>query len=165
MEIKTKRLTILPVSIGVLAEYETLEYGLKEIAPHILWSLEMTSENIDFEGWGVWLVIENKKIIGDIGFKGKPNADGQVEVGYGILPHEQNKGYATESVTALCEWAFKSGQVKKILADCKRDNVPSVQVLKKLGFKREEEKGELLLWSLTCLNNLKEEGQIEYESN
>ena len=62
--------------------------------------LEKLREDSTQLGWGVWLVInkENNTIIGDIGFKGKPNSENTVEVGYGIIPSAQNKGYATEAV-------------------------------------------------------------------
>jgi len=151
MELKTKRLNIIPATLDLLKKYEAKEYPIDEnMPPHIAWSLSELKEDANFLGWGVWLVIEVKtdKVVGDIGFKGKPNELAVVEVGYGILPHAQNKGYATEAMEALCDWAFRTGQVKKILADCMRDNLPSIRVLEKLGMKQVGLNGDLLLWEL-----------------
>ena len=147
--LKTKRLQIVPVTLDALKAYKTKEYPIdKNMSPHISWSLEMSESDPSFLGWGVWIVIENNKIIGDIGFKGKPNADHVVEIGYGVLPHVQNNGYGTEAVKALCHWAFETGIVKKIVANCIADNQPSIKVLEKLSMKQVGSKDNLLLWEL-----------------
>ena len=157
MLIKTKRLKIEPVTLDLLRKYKTEEYPIsKEMPPHISWSISELENDASFLGWGVWLIIEAKtnKIIGDIGFKGKPNAQGVVEMGYGVLPHARKNGYATEAVEALCHWAFDADNVKKILADCLIDNLPSTKVLKKLGMTQIGSNGDLLLWELTNTNQL-----------
>ena len=102
-------------------------------------------------GWGVWFVVEKETntIVGDIGFKGKPSSDHTVEIGYGIIPAAQNKGYATEGVEALIEWAFRSGEVKKIIAECLQDNAPSIKVLEKLGMRHIGSEDNMLKWELT----------------
>uniref|UniRef100_A0A7U3YF72 GCN5-related N-acetyltransferase n=2 Tax=Anoxybacillaceae TaxID=3120669 RepID=A0A7U3YF72_GEOS0 len=93
--------------------------------------LEQLKRDSSVKGWGVWFVIlrENNQVIGDIGFKGKPNDRKTVEIGYGIIPAAQNKGFATEAVQGLIDWAFSSGQVEKVIAECLEDNVASIRVL------------------------------------
>ena len=147
----TKRLKIIPVTVDVLGKYGTTEYPVSgEMPPHIAWSIEELEKDASFLGWGVWIVIEatTDKIVGDIGFKGKPNMQKAVEMGYGILPHARNNGYATEAVETLCKWAFETGMVTKILADCFIDNTPSIKVLEKLNMKQIDVKDNLLLWEL-----------------
>jgi len=140
----------------VLRKHETKAYPIGEnMPPHVDWSLKELEKETDFLGWGVWFVIEAKtnQVVGDIGFKGKPNVQGIVEVGYGILSVAQNKGYATEAMEALCEWAFQTGRVKQILADCLVDNLPSIKVLEKLGMKQIGLNDNLLLWELRRQEN------------
>jgi ribosomal-protein-alanine N-acetyltransferase len=73
-------------------------------------------------------------LIGSIGFKGPPNAAGEVEIGYSVLPQYQGTGYATEMASAVIGWAGASGRVWAVLAQTTADNLGSRRVLAKLGF-------------------------------
>lgn len=147
MELQTERLILTPCSIESLSTYATKEY---ELGPHIGMYLEKLNEDPSISGWGVWLVIDKQtnKIIGDIGFKGKPDIEKSVEVGYGITSSEQNKGYATEAVKCIIDWAFNSNLVNKIIAECLVDNTPSIKVLEKLNMKITHTDHEMHYWQL-----------------
>ncbi|MGD8405870.1 MAG: GNAT family N-acetyltransferase [Anaerolineales bacterium] len=56
-----------------------------------------------------WLVVisEDKFGAGLAGFKGVPSENGSTEIGYGIDPAYQNRGYTSEAVRALVDWAFQ----------------------------------------------------------
>ena len=140
MEIKTKRLNIKPCTRDL---YESDE----EIKSHIQLYLEELESDQELFGWGVWLVFSqtDQQLIGDIGFKGKP-VDGVVEVGYGISPDEQNKGYATEAVEALVNWAFQTGKVNKIVAETLKTNEASIRVLEKLFMNKVEQDEHMVYW-------------------
>lgn len=74
-------------------------------------------------------------------FKDRPDADGLVEIGYGLGKEYEHRGYMTEAVKAMCSWALKTGKVRQIVAETENDNLPSQQVLKRCGFveyKRDE---------------------------
>ncbi|MDN3015671.1 GNAT family N-acetyltransferase [Paenibacillus sp. BSR1-1] len=148
MELQTQRLIIIPCTNESLSTFATEEY---KIGSHINNYLEKLKEDSSLLGWGVWLVInkENNAIIGDIGFKGKPDSENIVEVGYGIVPAAQNKGYATEAVNEILKWAFSSGNVKTIVAECLIDNITSIKVLEKLNMKRIGIKNNMYLWQLS----------------
>jgi len=104
--------------------------------------------------WGGTVIEQRERVaVGQMGFKGLP-ADGVVEIGYGINPSYQNRGYATEMVTALTEWALSQPTVDRVTAECRRDNVGSIRVLEKAGFERtgrrvDEEDGLLIVWQRT----------------
>lgn len=140
MEIETKRLIIKPC-IKELIPDEV------EVGPHIQHYIEEVELNPELKGWGVWLVFrkDDEQLVGDIGFKGQPD-DGVVEVGYGIREEAQSEGYATEAVEALINWAFQSGKVKKVEAECLRTNLPSIRVLEKLSMIKLEEDDHMLYW-------------------
>lgn len=100
-------------------------------------------------GWGIWLVIARTegKLVGSVGFKGKPDRDRRVEIGYGIEPASRRRGYATEAVAALLSHAWECG-VHKIVAECHPDNAASIRVLTKSGMRRTESGGPMLWWEL-----------------
>ncbi|MGL6095171.1 MAG: GNAT family N-acetyltransferase, partial [Fimbriiglobus sp.] len=73
--------------------------------------------------------------VGSCFFKGPPDADGVVEVAYGIKPEYSGRGFATEATAALAEFAFASGRVNLVRAHTKPDGVASSRVLTKCGFR------------------------------
>jgi RimJ/RimL family protein N-acetyltransferase len=77
---------------------------------------------------------DSLEVIGSAGFKGPPDADGMVEIAYGIAPGYQGQGYATESATALLDYAFGSGRVRLARAHTLPEANASTHVLKKCGF-------------------------------
>ncbi|MDX8045867.1 GNAT family N-acetyltransferase [Gracilibacillus sp. S3-1-1] len=145
MELVTERLKIVACTMEVLSCFPNYKLG-----PHISSYLEQLEDDTTLLGWGVWLVMkqENNTIIGDIGFKGKPNEQQTIEVGYGIVPSEQGNGYATEAVAAIIEWACSSKKVRTITAQCQRENIPSNKVLMKLGFQHIKSENDMLKWAL-----------------
>lgn len=80
---------------------------------------------------------ERQTAIGGLGFKAPPDKNGCVEVGYGINEDCRCRGYATESVLGLCDWAFGSPDVACVLAQTEPGNDISQRVLQKAGFVRD----------------------------
>jgi [ribosomal protein S5]-alanine N-acetyltransferase len=107
-------------------------------------------------GWYGWYALLNSagKILpvlaGGAGFKGAPDANGQVEIGYSVLPSFQKRGLASEMVRALTDWAFRQPGTGCIIARTAPDNAPSIRVLRKAGFNQCEGSGEpgLILFRL-----------------
>ncbi len=91
-------------------------------------------------GWLTWYVALGQRrrgrrvIIGNIGFKGRPDPDGTVEIGYAMRPTFQGRGYATEAVHGLVTWAFSQPGVRRVAAETFPDLTPSIRVLEKNGF-------------------------------
>ena len=98
-------------------------------------------------GWGTWLAVDRqmRSLVGSVGFKGRPDENACVEIGYGIEPACRRRGYASEAVPALIGWAWKSG-VRRIVAECRPDNVASIRVLEKSGMRRTRVLGSMLWW-------------------
>ena len=99
---------------------------------------------------GAWYVLrkEDDSVLGDIGFKGKPNEDQTVEIGYGFIEKYWNQGYATEAVKELIDWAFKTGEVETIIAETLLDNYSSMRVLEKLHMKRVNATEMMINWKI-----------------
>jgi len=87
-----------------------------------------------FTNWDIVLVSENISI-GGIGFAGFPDQEGVTMVGYFIDGNHREKGYATEALNCLINWAKLEPALKTIIADTPFFNFPSQNVLKKAGFK------------------------------
>ncbi|WP_226578411.1 GNAT family N-acetyltransferase [Halobacillus litoralis] len=149
MEIKTERMQLFPVTLDLaqtlmknsLAFYYKFQLpwnknwphdGLKALLPFYAERLENDSDEL---GFGPWVIIDaaGEHVIGDIGFKGSPNEEGTIEIGYHIVASERNSGYASEAVGVLCDWAFEKG-VEGIEAQCDKGNIPSQKVLINNGF-------------------------------
>lgn len=84
-----------------------------------------------------WLIIENdaKEGIGFIGFKGSPDNNGLVEVGYGMGMSHRRSGYMKESLDGIAKWAFCHDGCHGIKAtNVLEENIPSQKVLEGVGF-------------------------------
>jgi RimJ/RimL family protein N-acetyltransferase len=72
--------------------------------------------------------------VGDAGFFGPPGADGEVEIGYALVPGARGSGLAGEAVALLADWAFAQPGVRAVTARVEADNAASVRLLTRLGF-------------------------------
>lgn len=87
-----------------------------------------------------------RRIAGDAGFKGAPDAVGNVELGYSILPAFRGRGLAQEASFELLRWARTHPGVRTITAECMETNAPSIRVLTKVGFRQAGRAGGLIAW-------------------
>lgn len=154
MKIQTSRLKLVPATAQLICweigNPVKLGQALDAVVP-AAWPPESLRDVLEFfaqeleanpntEGWAGYYWLSSKEnagqhtLIGSGGFKGKPDFDGTVEVGYGVLPEFQNKGYATEAMQGLVTWAVCQKSVLRVIAEAFPDNVPSVRVLAKCGF-------------------------------
>ena len=101
-------------------------------------------------GYGLWLITHrtDRVMFGTAGFKGKPDADGVIEIGYGIDKTYRRQGYTYEAAKALVEWAFTQEGVRTVIAECLHYNLGSIRVLEKLGMTRLGETGSYINWRL-----------------
>jgi RimJ/RimL family protein N-acetyltransferase len=96
-----------------------------------------------------WLIIVADEPFGAgmAGFKGYPDERGEVEIGYGIDPDWQNKGYMTEAVRAMIAWAFAHSYCRSVIAPgVLKSNPASSRVLEKVGMHIYQETADSLSW-------------------
>lgn len=133
--IKTKRMRIQPMSdreIEALMETADSE-ELRSAYGEMLAGCRRDPKNrIWYAPWKMTLK-EDDTYIGDLDFKG-PAQGKAVEIGYGVLPAYEGKGYTTEAVKALTQWAFSSQDVVFVEAETEPGNRASQRVLEKCGF-------------------------------
>lgn len=113
------------------------------------WPLALASEKDLKDYWkesGFWgpksgkILITDKhnKILGNINyFKGIPYVDG-FELGYRIFrPEDRGKGYTSEAVRLFCSYLFSARPINRIQACADVNNIGSIKVMEKCGFKKE----------------------------
>ena len=76
----------------------------------------------------------SEQVIGAAGFKGPPDADGMVEIAYGIVPACEGRGFATEAARALMQFASADPRVQLVRAHTLPEPNASTRVLTKCGF-------------------------------
>ena len=154
--IETERLVLFPYTRENLALFNTdlprfeAEYGVRyqgeeldDLLRGFLRQLEdeIAADPEHYLFFTEFLIVlkDSSRVIGSVDFKYVPR-DGATEVGYGMNPAFEGNGYMTEALTALLSFGRKNG-VRTVLADTRRDNVRSQNVLRRCGFRflREEE--------------------------
>jgi RimJ/RimL family protein N-acetyltransferase len=80
---------------------------------------------------------EDEVVIGEIGFVGQPQG-AAVMIGYAIVPEARRRGYATEAIVAVTEWALAQPGVEHVRAQTLPDNEPSIRALFRAGFEEDE---------------------------
>jgi RimJ/RimL family protein N-acetyltransferase len=155
---ESQRLRFIPFTLELMQSLLEDRQAFKEMVTIMVpdsWPGPDTEEALPFlisiaksDPEGAWTRIIVHKgsatAIGIIGFKGLPDEEGIIEVGYSIIPERRGEGYATEAAATICEWALEQPGVRSVTAETLPDNLPSQRVLEKAGFSLAKESGEML---------------------
>lgn len=166
----TDRLILIPVTLQLttlllnndLAEIENIGIRMsehwpttdtKDILPIVHETLKGQDAPSGFEFWMIQCK-ETNMVIGDIGFHGKPDENGEVEVGFGLVREAWNKGYGYEALKGIAKWTMMQEGVKTLKADCLIDNLASIRILEKIGLKEVYRNDEYIFWKSNIENLL-----------
>ena len=150
MKIVTPRLELVPLTLEMITAdlhrrddlARLLDAAIGPGWPPLLYdrsAMEWTKRGLVSDpmlgGWGAsyWILREPRTLIGLGGFKSRPR-NGRVELGYGVLPLYQRRGFATEATNAMMNWAFANG-AETVFAETLPELIASQGVLRKLAFK------------------------------
>jgi aminoglycoside 6'-N-acetyltransferase I len=153
--IATERLDLVPGTpdsmraalAGPAALAAALEALVPETWPHefldppaLEWTLDRLEEAAGREHWWLYFIVlreapGGRTLIGSAGYKGPPDADGTVEIGYGIVRDRHRQGYATETTRGLLARAFARPAVRRVIAETLPELIGSIGVLRKCGFR------------------------------
>jgi [ribosomal protein S5]-alanine N-acetyltransferase len=166
MKLETQRLRIIPLSKEQLANYSIPDFSLENslnvntiprIVPEflanvinnkILPSLRDTSKNpLYYTFWTIIFKQENI-MVADCCFKGEPNGNGEIEIGYGTYPTFEGKSFMTEAVGAMVRWAFEQPNVQALTAQTDATNIASQKILEKNNFVQCGQTTENILWRI-----------------
>ncbi|MEI2779718.1 MAG: GNAT family N-acetyltransferase [Tetrasphaera sp.] len=101
-------------------------------------SLERIRANPTHRLWGDRVMISRERavIVGSVVFHGGPDAQGEVEIAYGVEGESQGQGYATEGTRAALDWAIQQPEVSVVRAITPPFHHASQRVLEKIGMQR-----------------------------
>ena len=90
-----------------------------------------------FERAGSQWFFREKKDGPKIGWVAKYLVGSLITVGFGVVPDERCKGYATEAASIIVDYLFLAINIVRIQADTSTENKASQRVLEKVGFQKE----------------------------
>jgi RimJ/RimL family protein N-acetyltransferase len=85
-----------------------------------------------------WLVLKDGVVVGECAVKGGKPYGRQAEISYGLAGPQRGRGLGTALVEALSEWLLQQPGIDVVTADVRWDNIASIRVLEKSGFRRHE---------------------------
>ena len=151
MSILTPRLELRPGSAAAFAaephEREALAAAIGATVPEswpvehydadplTVWRSEI-ARDANVVPWLIRYMIERETnvVVGMVGSGGRPS-DGTFIIGYSVLPEYRRRGYASEALDGLVQWAFGQPEVARIVAYTYPDLAASIGVLRKTGFR------------------------------
>ena len=96
--------------------------------------------NLYYAGASIYWAIADKatnKLIGTGGFNYWNKQYKRIEISYDIAPPYWNRGIATRTVDAITTFGINTLGAQRVQATVVKDNVRSIKVLEKCGYKRE----------------------------
>ena len=107
---------------------------------------------MDWQGY-FFILLKESILVGNGGFKSKPDESGTVEIGYEIASEHWNRGFATEAVQGMLAYAFAHEDVNAVIAHTLGENNASNAVLRKVGMNfvaemDDPEEGKIWRWQI-----------------
>jgi RimJ/RimL family protein N-acetyltransferase len=148
LRLRAQTVADYPASCALWSEPAVTRYTVgRAITTEEMWArLLRNAGHWALLGFGVWLVEERSTgtFVGEIGLFDYRRAllypDGAIrpltvpEIGWIVAPAMHGRGYATEAVRAVLDWASDSFNATEIACIIHPDNAPSRNVASKLGF-------------------------------
>ncbi|HYH86131.1 MAG TPA: GNAT family protein [Pyrinomonadaceae bacterium] len=148
--LETARLTLRQFACDDLASFHAYRND-PDIARYQSWSDFSEQEARDFIAAqkalrpgvpGNWFqfAVELKMtgaLIGDCALKIDGQEPRQAEIGFTLAREHQGRGYASEAVSRVLDYAFRDLCVHRVVAITDCENAPSVALLERIGMRRE----------------------------
>ncbi|KQR44836.1 hypothetical protein ASF82_12705 [Frigoribacterium sp. Leaf164] len=101
-----------------------------------LWAIRLEQILADErdEPWVAWVATRDGQVVGHTGFHGRPDADGEVEVSYTVLPELRGRGVGAQVLEAVLAFCDAAPAVRSVRASVSPDNAPSLALARSHGF-------------------------------
>lgn len=149
--IYTERMCLVPATVklflmelhnrqafaSTLNAYVPQAWPPEQITPEVIEEFIGRMQAKDRKIWTFYWLLQRKEpelpvLVGSGGFL--LHGDGTIEIGYSMLSDYQNRGYATEAVRWMLQWAFSGLKQNCIIAHTYPYLKASIRVLEKNGF-------------------------------
>ena len=139
-------LAAFETAFGVVYRGEELDHLLQGFLKRL--ESEIADDPDNYLWFTEFLIVlrENSHVIGSIDYKYVPRV-GVTEVGYGMNPAYEGRGYMTEALTAFLDFGARRG-LRAVRADTLSDNRRSQNVLKRCGFRLLRTEEDRLWWEV-----------------
>lgn len=77
---------------------------------------------------------DQRMVIGSAGFHSRPDENGMIEIGLGVVTQERGRGYAQEALRGMWAWVVAKPAVRTLRYTVTPDNAPSQAIIGKFGF-------------------------------
>jgi ribosomal-protein-alanine N-acetyltransferase len=148
-EMRTERLLLRSLEksdsgafLDIFSDARTMEYWSKEPISSIEEAESLIQQDIEWSAsdkcicLGVALADSNL-LIGKITLFQLDEQNRRAEIGYVLDRRHWDKGYMTEALGWLLDYAFDELKLHRLEADTDPDNLPSLALLEKFGFSQE----------------------------
>lgn len=139
----------LEQALGLAASGQRLEDELRPIVSRAISQMRRRPHHARWHCQWTAVLKEERRIVGSLAFKGPPNREEAVEIGYGFDPSYHNRGLATEAVGEMVRWALSEDGVETVIAETANMNVASMRVLQKVGFVITSATQRYLYWKVS----------------
>lgn len=149
LPLQTPRLTLRPFQSGDLrtflayrndpqvARYQSWETIREEWARVFIADCARSEPGRPGEWYQVAITLRKTgELIGDMGLGTDGDDPTQGEVGFTLAQEHWGKGYASEAVSALLDYAFSTLNMSRIRANCDTRNEASARLMERVGMKR-----------------------------
>jgi [ribosomal protein S5]-alanine N-acetyltransferase len=107
-----------------------------EDAHALIKKMDEAQKNNEGITWTI-TIIGDDRLIGTIGIWRIDKENHRGEIGYMIFPDHWKKGIMTEATTAVLKFGFEKLNLHSIEANLNPENIASVKLIEKLGFRKE----------------------------
>jgi RimJ/RimL family protein N-acetyltransferase len=148
-DLRTARLRLRPLNIAdseayfdIFSDAETLQYWSGEPISERDEAETLVRQDIEFSNEGkcvVWAVAlpDSNRLIGKFILFQFSEQNRRAEVGYILDRRQWGQGYMSEAMACVLDYAFNELNLHRLEADTDPENVASLALLEKFGFKRE----------------------------
>ena len=144
-----ERLFVIPLSVENYASFKRNEEpkwdGITNPYRHLIEGpsplphrIPKVKANPAFAEIGIILAVlkSTREIIGSAGFHNFPDANGMIEIGFGIVDEKQNNGFGTEFLLGMWRMICKRPDVKILRYTVSPENAVSMHIISKLRFEQ-----------------------------
>ncbi len=143
LDIKELSTEDIPALYNIYQNIDTKMF-INYIAPNIGEAIACHKSYIEnvyhFYGYGLWGIFkkDTNQLIGQCGIQNtRINQKDELELSYVLDKKEWGNGYGIESVKAVIQYGFHNLNIKRIVAQIHIQNQSSIQLVEKIGFKKE----------------------------
>ncbi|MGC1419103.1 MAG: GNAT family N-acetyltransferase [Acidimicrobiales bacterium] len=102
----------------------------------VRWRASQVMGDVTLNKWFLrWMVDKHSGVIvGSTSFHGAPDARGMVEIGLGVHPEFQGRGFAREALVGMWSWVSEQADVRVLRYTVSAANVASTKLIARFGF-------------------------------